>query len=775
MMTGTDPYTLLNGEASSDEAMTTVVASLHSTRADGSVTTGSDPYMPTTVAPSHVTTSLAATIGVDDCELGRAIPRTHDEAVPMKTATVHDSALAPRPVRTLAAPAHDDSGGDAGSSSNRLTARTSAAVQGAAAAVSVHADVGDDDGSGRNGNGMHMQRYGPTPSTTRFATDTDMDSVTAHSSTLHTDTTASCEGYTASVGDGAAVPMRRVQQHQDCVRQLDHRTPSTHGSYFHVQQLEIWTALAAHFSEPRHQYDFYHGENPIVIHYYEFQKTLLGAELSASSSNGTHLFLRSLSADTREQLHSVAAAELQSQEKLLRDKLSTLSQQELHEQAMHAGATVDEITAATASHGVEAVNSRRQSVIDLIITMRTASPQPLSRDSARIVRQIRRLETVSTCKDREGYYVDSLKSWLRLLGDELHEFVHLDDGVLSADLDKFVRLLTTAADHMREIERWTPDHKSKVPHVRLCTRAMVCKLHEQICKLHEQRELTGGTVTWRAIKSEISSPGFVTFVENMKQDVYSDKLDKVDGCYTLDKLVTYLDRRLNEYPKLDFGADTLTKRAWSPPTPVAPPTPGPSLTELHTEMQQFRGSMWETVDGLARKQYAMANNNAHAFDSFKADVLREQEENFDWLRNVVAIATTKLRGSAQVTHVPQLDTAHAVVGGVATSDHDLEPRLQFTEEVDAHRQPVYKHVLGGTAQSPRFKCYHVLLTKVNALKPSKSATKHASNNCAPHKHGPDPATVAQLTGLMEEQVKDDLQQLRIDIKLKRVTVDTMPA
>ena len=192
-------------------------------------------------------------------------------------------------------------------------------------------------------------------------------------------------------------------------------------------------------------------------------------------------------------------------------------------------------------------------------------------------------------------------------------------------------------------------------------------------------------------------------------------------------------------------------------------------------MQQFRGSMWETVDGLARKQYAMANNNAHAFDSFKADVLREQEENFDWLRNVVAIATTKLRGSAQVTHVPQLDTAHAVVGGVATSDHDLEPRLQFTEEVDAHRQPVYKHVLGGTAQSPRFKCYYVLLTKVNALKPSKSATKHASNNCAPHKHGPDPTTVAQLTGLMEEQVKDDLQQLRIDIKLKRVTVDTMPA
>ena len=290
---------------------------------------------------------------------------------------------------------------------------------------------------------------------------------------------------------------------------------------------------------------------------------------------------------------------------------------------------------------------------------------------------------------------------------------------------------------------------------------MVRKLHDRA----EQREVTGGTVTWRAIATVFPLSDFVAFTKYMKQDVCSDELANCDGHYTLDKLVAYLDRELIRYPDFHFGADTLKQRAWSPLMAVAPPTPRPSLDEFHTEMQQFRRSVLERVDGLARNQCALTNNSTHAFDAFKAEVLREQDEGFNWLRDMVA---------AHLTHVPQLDTKHTPVDGVV--DYDLEPRLRFTQEVDEHRQPVYKHVLGGTAQSPRFKCYHVLLMKVTALKHSKSAIKHASNNCAPKKHGPDPATVAQRLGLMEEQVKEDLQQLRIDIKLQRVTVDTtLPA
>jgi hypothetical protein len=260
-----------------------------------------------------------------------------------------------------------------------------------------------------------------------------------------------------------------------------------------------------------------------------------------------------------------------------------------------------------------------------------------------------------------------------------------------------------------------------------------------------------------------------SFIGSMRDRVCSEELTDRHGRHTLDTLIAYLDRLLSVCPEFDFGADTLQQQARCPLTPVKPPIQGPSLSEFRTEIQQFRRSMLETVDGLAHQQYTATGSNARALSAFKAEVLREQEEGFDQLRGMVARAT-KLRGPAQLTREPQLDTKHTPV------DYDLESRLQFTEEVDKQRQPVYIHVLGGTAQSPRFKCYHVLLMKVTALQQSKSAIKHASNNCAPKKHGPDPATIAQRLGLMEEQVKEDLQQLRKDIKLQRITVDTtLPA
>ena len=540
----------------------------------------------------------------------------------------------------------------------------------------------------------------------------------------------------------------------------------------HAQQLEKLTAMVAHFSKPCHQYDLHHGKIPIVVHYFEFRETLRHADLSVSSASVLesveHLFVRSLSMGTHRHLHSVAATELRSQERLLHDELRTLGLQELRARAMCAGATVDEVEAAIASHGVDAADSERNGVIDLLFTMHTTFPQPLRGDSARIVRQIRKLEVRDMGHVRELRYTRSLHDWLSLDGAELHEFIRLsDNGTLSVDLDEFVRVLTKAAELMQEFDHWNVRVKGGQPHylVRCCAQEMVDRLHDRAV----QRGCSGITVTWRSTEHTRRGSMIESFVGSMRDRVCSEELTDRHGRHTLDTLIAYLDRLLSVCPEFDFGADTLQQQARCPLTPVKPPIQGPSLSEFRTEIQQFRRSMLETVDGLAHQQYATTDSNARALNAFKAEVLREQEEGFDRLRGMVARAT-KLRGPAQLTREPQLDTKHTPV------DYDLESRLQFTEEVDKQRQPVYIHVLGGTARSPRFKCYHVLLMKVTALQQSKSAIKHASNNCAPKKHGPDPATIAQRLGLMEEQVKEDLQQLRKDIKLQRITVDTtLPA
>jgi hypothetical protein len=301
-----------------------------------------------------------------------------------------------------------------------------------------------------------------------------------------------------------------------------------------ADHLNLWTAMVAHFSKPCHQYDLCHGKNPIMVHYSELQKTLRRADLSASSASVEHLFMCSLSVETHEHLRSVAATELRSQEWLPRDELRTLSLQELHAQAMCAGATVDEIT-AIASHNINAVGftSERQGVFDLIIAMRTTFPQPPSGGSARIVHQIRKLET-QTLQKREWHYSGSPTSSLLRVA-EWDRFLHLSDyGVLNVNFDKFVHALTTAADQMQEIDRLNQRYYRECSDVRWYARNMIHKLHD--------RNVNTGTVTWRAVESkEFSFYGFEMFIEHMHQDVCSVEIDHCDGRYTLDKLVAFLD------------------------------------------------------------------------------------------------------------------------------------------------------------------------------------------------------------------------------------------